>query len=59
MPDIRRFLKPDTGYPAGYPAKLNIQNCFGLNFSDFFGQSKVKQEIPYSLDLKKNCIPPN
>ena len=29
-PDIR--LQPDTGYPA----KLNIQNCFVQNCSDFF-----------------------
>ena len=30
QPDIR--LQPDIGYPA----KLNIQNCFVQNFRDFF-----------------------
>ena len=49
-PDIRQ--QPDTGYPAGYPAKLKIQDCFVQKFSAIF-LDKLKYNNKYFSDFEK------
>ena len=53
IPDIR--LQPDTGYPAGYPANLNILDCFVQNFS-VISLDKLKYSNKHCSDFEKTFI---